>query len=122
MSELDTEVRRNDGPSFEPVAFEPKPVQSPLPVFIGGESEAALRRAGRLGDGWLGMEHTPDTAAAQVARLRKFAEEAGRDPAVVEATVMGTVESEADVDAYAAAGVDRLIFVPWRRSREAVPV
>ena len=36
---------------FAEVAFEPKPVQRPIPIFIGGESERALRRAGRLGDG-----------------------------------------------------------------------
>lgn len=106
--------------AFEPVAFEPKPVQSPLPLFVGGESPAALRRAARVGDGWLGMTHTPETAAAQIAELRRLATEAGRDPGSVEATVAGPVESPADVERYTEAGVDRLIVTPWRRSREAV--
>lgn len=105
---------------FEPVAFEPKPVQEPLPVLVGGESDAALRRAARLGDGWLGMDHSAESAADRVGRLRRFATDAGRDPDAVEVTVIGAVEGETDVERYAAAGVDRLIVVPWRRSREAV--
>ena len=62
----------HDGPHFPfaEVAFEPKPVQQPIPILIGGESAPALRRAGRLGDGWIGMTHTPDSAAVP----------AGRDP------------------------------------------
>lgn len=105
---------------FEPVAFEPKPVQQPLPVLVGGESDAALRRAARLGDGWLGMEHSPESAADRVGRLRRLAADAGRDPDAVEVTVIGSAEGDDDVERYAAAGVDRLIVVPWRRSREAV--
>ena len=56
------ETVANDGPCFPfaEVAFEPKPVQQPIPILIGGESAPALRRAGRLGDGWIGMSHTPD--------------------------------------------------------------
>jgi probable F420-dependent oxidoreductase len=106
---------------FEPVAFEPKPVQAGgVPVHVGGESRRALRRAAELGDGWLGMQHTPETAAAQVATLRALTEAAGRDPSVVEATVMGDVSGPGDVERFREAGVDRLIVTPWRRSREAV--
>ena len=53
--------------SFPPVAFEPKPVQRPHPpVLVGGESKAALRRAARDADGWIGMGHTFESAAAQI--------------------------------------------------------
>jgi probable F420-dependent oxidoreductase len=113
----------HDGPHFpfEPVAFEPKPVQpGGPPILVGGESGRALRRAATLGDGWLGMQHTPESAAAQVARLREMAEVAGRDPAAIEITVMGELASPGDVELWTAAGVDRLIVTPWRRSREAV--
>ncbi|WCO65543.1 TIGR03619 family F420-dependent LLM class oxidoreductase [Iamia majanohamensis] len=113
----------HDGPHFpfEPVAFEPKPVQvGGPPVHVGGESARALRRAATLGDGWLGMAHTPATAAAQVGRLRALAEEAGRDPGAVEVTVMGEVGPGSDLGAWEEAGVDRLIVTPWRRSRDAV--
>lgn len=62
----------HDGPyfPFSEVAFEPKPVQQPIPIYIGGESAPALRRAGRLGDGWVGMGHTPESAAASVTTIR----------------------------------------------------
>jgi probable F420-dependent oxidoreductase len=114
----ETIEHRGEHFDFEPVAFEPKPVQQPFPVHVGGESDAALRRAARLGDGWLGMVHTPGSAAARVSRLRQLAEAAGRDP--VEVTVMGEARTPSDIDAFAAAGVDRLIITPWRRSREAL--
>ena len=65
--------------SFDEVVFEPKPVQQPRPpILVGGESKAALRRAARLGDGWLGMGHTFESAAAQIAALRALLAEHGR--------------------------------------------
>ena len=60
--------------SFDEVVFEPKPVQQPRPpILVGGESKAALRRAARLGDGWLGMGHTFESAAAQIAHAARAA-------------------------------------------------
>lgn len=113
--------------SFGPVAFEPKPVQRPWPrVHIGGESPAALRRAARFGDGWVSMEQTPATVAPLVARLRAAEEAAGRTtPLEVTAaprqiTVAGEAPTPDEIAAYEAAGVDRLIVSPWRRSAEAL--
>lgn len=107
--------------AFEPVRFEPKPLQRPHPpVHVGGESEAALRRAARLGDGWYGLGHTPASAGAIVERLRKLRDEAGRADAAFQITVGGTVESPEDLRRWAEAGVDRVVVRPWRRSREAV--
>lgn len=106
---------------FPPVMFEPKPVQRPHPpVVVGGESERALRRAARLGDGWIGMSHDPDSVAAQIAKLRRYEEEAGRADRPLEITVMGEVTHPSDLERWEEAGVDRLIVVPWRRSPEAV--
>ena len=109
---------------FAPVAFEPKPVQSPHPpISIGGESIRALRRTAERGDGWLGMFHTPASAAEQVARLRALEAEVGRTAPPATVTVMGAVGepgTDGDVAAWEAAGVDRLIVTPWRRSPEAV--
>src|SRR5207253_5783829 len=54
---------------FRPVMFEPKPVQKPWPpIVVGGESAPALRRAARFGDGWVGLDHTPEPVAGPVAR------------------------------------------------------
>jgi probable F420-dependent oxidoreductase len=96
---------------FDTVCFEPKPVQQPPPILIGGESAAALGRAERLGDGWLGMGHTPESVAPIVERLRR--------PGFT-ITVSGDVRSADDVARFADVGVDRLIVAPWRRSPEAI--
>jgi alkanesulfonate monooxygenase SsuD/methylene tetrahydromethanopterin reductase-like flavin-dependent oxidoreductase (luciferase family) len=111
----------NDGPCFpfDEVAFEPKPVQQPIPILICGESAPALRRAGLLGDGWIGMSHTPETAAA-VAAIRGHHEEAGRLDQPFGVTVGGDCASEDAVATWTDAGVDRLIVSPWRRSAEVL--
>ncbi len=70
---------------FDPVMFEPKPVQSPWPTLhIGGDGPAALRRAATVGDGWIPMNHSLEDippAAARIANLRPRSRQgrAGRD-------------------------------------------
>ena len=74
---------------FDNLVFEPKPAHRPrLPIWIGGESGAAIRRAARLGDGWFPCSHNPsfplDTVeryAQASARLDAEAEKHGRDGA-----------------------------------------
>ena len=106
---------------FEPVMFEPKPVQRPWPpIHVGGESDAALRRAATLGDGWIGITHSVESVRRPVELLRKLRADAGRSDGRFEVTVGGPVESRDDVARWAEAGVDRLIVAPWSRSREAV--
>ena len=63
--------------------IKPLPVQRPIPVWMGGESEAVLRRAARLADGWITLQtFRPGPAAQQtVDRLHGLVREAGRDPA-----------------------------------------
>ncbi len=76
---------------FSGIVFEPKPVQSPHPpIWVGGESPPALRRAARLGDAWYPIgtsrAHPLDSLprlAAGIARLRTLAADAGRDPATL---------------------------------------
>jgi len=58
----------------------PKP-NPPLDIWIGGASAAAFRRIGTLGDGWLTYFYTPEAFTASWSKIRRFAEEAGRDPA-----------------------------------------
>jgi probable F420-dependent oxidoreductase len=67
------------------MAMEPKPPQGrALPIWIGGNSEAAYRRVGRLGDGWL-ASRVGDAADARtiIGSIRRHAEEAGRDPGAI---------------------------------------
>jgi probable F420-dependent oxidoreductase len=68
---------------FEPVMFEPKPLQSPWPpMHIGGDGAAALRRAALVGDGWIPMNHTVAQIPAAAARLAELRERAGRSGTV----------------------------------------
>ncbi|MEY2431729.1 MAG: hypothetical protein QOC92_1454 [Acidimicrobiaceae bacterium] len=107
--------------SFDPVMFEPKPVQKPHPpVIVGGESPPALRRAARAGDGWVGLDHTLESIGEPMTRLRRLREDAGRADEPFEVTVGGPVTSEDDIKRWEEAGVDRLICAPWRRSPEAI--
>jgi probable F420-dependent oxidoreductase len=65
------------------MAMEPKPPQGAgLPIWVGGNSEAAYRRVGRLGDGWLGSRVGDEADARRVIdAIHRHAAEAGRDPA-----------------------------------------
>jgi probable F420-dependent oxidoreductase len=64
---------------LERVTVLPRPAQQPLPVWIGGNSEAAMRRAGRLGDGWIPSFIAPEQFRAGVEKTRAFAGEAERE-------------------------------------------
>jgi alkanesulfonate monooxygenase SsuD/methylene tetrahydromethanopterin reductase-like flavin-dependent oxidoreductase (luciferase family) len=52
----------------------------PIPLIVGGRSEAAVRRAGKLGDGWLGIWVSPRRYATVRDQITLEAREAGRDP------------------------------------------
>ena len=66
---------------FAEMTFEPKPGRpGGIPIEVGGHSQAALRRAATLGDGWQAWTLGPAHLGQLVARLRQIAEEAGRDP------------------------------------------
>lgn len=76
---------------FDNISFLPKPVQKPYPpIWVGGESPPAMRRAARIGDVWFPIGNNPrhplDTIAkfeAGLVRLRETAEKQGRDPASI---------------------------------------
>jgi len=91
------ELWSNDDPRFDgkyvkfaDVVFTPKPVQQPIPIWVGGESAPALRRTVRYADCWYPVgtnpQHPMNTLSrfkAGIARFRGFAEKGGRDPASV---------------------------------------
>lgn len=106
---------------FEGVVFEPKPVQRPWPpILVGGESPAALRRAARHGDGWIGITHSFESIVEPIAQLHKLLAENGRDLDGFQIVVGGAHQSVDDLRRWEGLGVTRLIVAPWERSREAI--
>ena len=78
-------VWTEDGVTFEgdhityrDITIEPKPVQLPLPIWIGGSSKAAIRRTARYGTGWLSGVQTPSQIAPVIAAIREQSAAAGR--------------------------------------------
>ena len=77
---------------FDNVVFKPKPVSKPHPpIWVGGESAPALRRAAQVGDGWYPVSNnahvlmnTPALLKAGIDRLHRAAEKAGRDPTSID--------------------------------------
>ncbi len=66
--------------SVEDVTITPKPYQKGgPPIWIGGLSDAALRRVGRLGDGWLVSTITPDEVRRGIESIRRYTSEFGRE-------------------------------------------
>jgi len=64
---------------LDSITVQPKPLQRPFPLWVGGKSEAAMRRAGHLGDGWIPSFITPDAFRIGVERTLAFAAEANRE-------------------------------------------
>jgi probable F420-dependent oxidoreductase len=94
---------------FDEVSFEPKPARAPVPIIIGGETAPALRRAARLGDGWYGTFHTPETVAERVKELRTMI--ANDRPFEISTLTAGNrMPSLDEVHRYRDAGVDRITF------------
>jgi probable F420-dependent oxidoreductase len=121
---------------FSNIVFLPKPVQKPgIPIWIGGHSKQALRRAGELGDGWhpIGGVPTiplePEDVKKDFATLAEYARKAGRDPKTIRVALKGSLfdrekkiddrrrrfmgsaeEIAGDIRDYRDAGVDTMIF------------
>lgn len=140
----------------------PKPVQQPFPVLIGGYADRVLKRAATVGDGWLTYFYKPDAFVESWAKVRAYAEEAGRDPATLmngnqlpimvgtsraaveekmmawlnvdfdiaqgskstmDSAIMGSVdECVAQLQEHIDAGVQKLIFVPYRYEMEQIEI
>jgi probable F420-dependent oxidoreductase len=61
----------------------PLPVQRPVPIWIGGISDAAIERVGKLGDGWFPMGKPSERNAARIEQFREVARGAGRDASAI---------------------------------------
>ena len=122
--------------NFSNIVFLPKPVQKAgIPIWIGGHSKQAIRRAGQLGDGWhpIGGVPTiplePEDVRKDMAMLAEYARKAGRDPKTIRVALKGSLfdkekkidgrrrrfmgsaeEIAGDIRDYRTAGVDTMIF------------
>jgi len=104
-------------------SMHPKPVQSPHPpLHFGGESDAAMRRVARVGQGWHTFNRLPDQVDEPLRRLERFLEAEGRARADVEVTVSPYFNGLTPdmVDQYAAAGVDQVTSLIFATSPQEV--
>jgi probable F420-dependent oxidoreductase len=110
---------------FADMKFSPKPLQTPIPIVIGGVSRAAIRRAARIGDGWQPLGLSPEALGLGMAALREELQACGRDAAQVPVSIalsltastsrrhaLGTEPSEVvrNVKAFANLGVETLVI------------
>ena len=86
--------------TIDDAGLNPRPVQQPIPIWIGAESNIAIERAARIADGWIALGRPDDLAAGRVRLFRDAAERAGRDPsslALVASTGSRTVSAADDL-------------------------
>jgi probable F420-dependent oxidoreductase len=83
----------------------PLPVQRPIPVWIGARADVALRRAGRIADGWFPMDQPGPALARSTAIVQRAAVEVGRDPRTLgmEGRINFGSESSSSIDQQIAA-------------------
>ena len=76
------------GPDEGGADYVQEPASAPVPLWFGGASPAARRRAAAVGDGWVPLFLAPDEYGTALAALRRETAEAGRDPEAVQAGVV----------------------------------
>ena len=98
---------------FDAIRVNPKPVRDRrLPIVLGGNSDAALRRVVGWGDGWYGFNLDGVAAVAdRVELIGQLCRAAGRDRAELSLAVALTQPQPADVSALAELGIDELVIV-----------
>ena len=100
---------------FGKVTCSPRPVHAKIPIIVGGDTDAAMNRAVRLGDGWYPGQSDPAALAPLVTTMRERAAAAGRDPSSISLHVnygipRGSAEEVADhIGRLTELGVTRLM-------------
>jgi probable F420-dependent oxidoreductase len=100
--------------TLPPSRLYPKPAQTPLPIHVGGESPAAMRRAARHGQGWFTFNRLPEDLPEAVAQLDAALALEGRtrgDGFSLSVSPYFQSIGDGALEGYAEAGVDRLIVV-----------
>ena len=112
---------------FTDCILRPRPVQTSVPIHVGGHTDVAARRAGRLGDGFFPAKGSHEELARRFDIVRATATEHGRDPSAIELTCggNGAIGSGAldEVKALADIGTDRVMvpsFLFWNDAPSAL--
>jgi probable F420-dependent oxidoreductase len=99
---------------FDPVTCSPRPVNGNIPVIVGGDSPAAIRRAANIADGYFPGEGDAERLGQLIQKVKQATEDAGRDPAQLEINAMfgaQFADPAAGLEQMANLGVDR-VMVP----------
>ncbi len=107
---------------FEAVHFAPRPASNPHPpIVLGGDSDHALARAARLGDGWMSGGVSTDVGEIEerVNAVRALRRDVGATDAF-EITILFRRPTPDDLARLEDLGVDRVVVMPWNRGREAI--
>ena len=106
-------VSTHEGPAyrFGPLRMEPKPPA--IPIIVGGASDAAIRRAAVLGDGYVLPSQPLDGVPEQLARVRRALDDAGRDPDGFRVVVPCLQASAPEIISILDPLVSDIVVMPW---------
>jgi len=106
---------------FDPIWSYPKPLRKPHPpIILGGETDYTLRRVVEYCDGWFPRPGRGWDIVEQLGRLRKMADEKGRNPKTLSTWVFRAPPDKVKLAEYAAAGVDHAILEIPDESRDEI--
>ncbi|MFN0090244.1 MAG: LLM class flavin-dependent oxidoreductase [Acidimicrobiales bacterium] len=80
------------------VSIDPKPIQQPLPIWVSGRKDAAIRRAARYAEGWMPYMYTPEMLSSSIEKIRVWAAEAGRPANAVKPSIFAFATCHEDSD------------------------
>jgi probable F420-dependent oxidoreductase len=108
-----------DHVAFPELKISPTPDQ-PVPIYVGGDTSVALKRAARLADGWIGTLYRPEEAEAKVTELRGYLRDAGRDGDDFEIVLSLLARDDAELfRRMQDIGVTGIIHAPWLMAQPA---
>ena len=115
-------THRCDYFDFQDALILPRP-EPAIPLVIGGRSDAAIRRAGRLGDGWLGLWCSPGRYANVLQQIDDHAAEADRQPDWQHGLQLwvGVGDDRAAARDYVAAGMQDMYQIPFENFEKYTP-
>lgn len=107
--------------NIDSIYLEPAP-QTPVPIYVGGESNAALKRTARLGDGYISVPHTLEELESLIATLAGLRKTLAPDLPPLRFHAHGSgLHTLGDYRRLADAGADSATVAFWRRGREPLP-